>query len=113
MECYVARPDSASRRIFPGAVSDWIFMEDSSPVKGFSAMRNFFTSEEFPEAGIHEDHEGFYVVSGEGAIRIGGRESPLSPGTAMIVPAGVSHAIRKTGIQDLEIFIFHFPGTVK
>lgn len=107
---FVAHPDSSSRRNFPGAVSDWIFTEESSPVEGFTAMRNFFTGTEFPEAGVHDDHEGFYVVAGEGTIRIAGEETSLSPGMAILVPAGVPHAIRKRGSRDLEIFIFHFPA---
>lgn len=107
---YVSRADSQSRRMFPGAVSDWIFTGETSPVEGFYAMRNLFTSWQFPQPGIHQDHEGFYVVDGEGAAQIGGEEFSLVPGSAILVPAGVPHAIRKTGEKDLEVFIFHFPA---
>ena len=108
MPNYTAQADSKTRRQFPGAVSDWIFPEGASPVKGFYAMKNSFTSTEYPEPGIHEDHEGFYILRGTGMIQIGDAEYPANPGTAILVPAGMPHAIRKTSVTDLEIFIFHF-----
>jgi quercetin dioxygenase-like cupin family protein len=73
-------------------------------------MRNLFTSAEYPKPGVHDDHEGFYVVSGHGRLLVDGQEYELHPGTAMFAPAGLPHAIKTTG-GELEIFIYHFPVT--
>ena len=94
----------------PGAVSQPIFTEANTPLPGCIAMQNTFTSPDYPaEPGVHDDNEGFYVISGQGMMRVGDCEAPLSPGTAAYAPAGVPHAIRKTGDADLEVFIYHFP----
>ena len=106
---YVARPDEAKRRQYAGAHSDPIFDIPDTPVPGLTAMLNVFFSEEYPEPGLHDDNEGFFVLSGRGRMRIGGGEHDLEPGTMMVAPAGVPHAIRKVGAEDLRVFIFHFP----
>ena len=106
---YVAQPDAARRQQHPGAYSDPIFDADSAPVGAFCAMLNVFFSDEYPEPGVHEDNEGFFVVSGRGKMRIGGAEYDLVPGSAMVAPAGVRHAIKKTGSEDLRVFLYHFP----
>lgn len=73
-------------------------------------MLNIFFSEDYPaEPGVHDDHEGFFVLDGCGRMLLDGVEYELSPGTAMVAPAGVKHAIRKTGVEDMRVFIFHFP----
>jgi mannose-6-phosphate isomerase-like protein (cupin superfamily) len=73
-------------------------------------MLNLFYSAEYPAVpGVHEDNEGFYVISGRGSIKIEEREYELIPGTAILVPAGLHHALRKTGNEDLKVFIYHFP----
>ncbi len=106
---YVAQPDEAQRKFHPGAYSDPIFATGSAPVGAFCAMLNVFFSDEYPEPGVHEDNEGFFVVSGRGTMKIAGAEYELVPGTAMVAPAGVAHAIKKRGDEDLRVFLYHFP----
>lgn len=106
---YVAQADAAKRRLFPGAYSDPIFDEHNTSVAAFSAMLNVFFSEDYPEPGVHDDHEGFFVVGGRGRMMLDGVEYELAPGSAMVAPAGVRHAIRKVGDEDLRVFIYHFP----
>lgn len=106
---YVAQADEAKRKTFPGAYSDPIFEQDNAPVDAFCAMLNVFFSKEYPEPGVHDDHEGFFVVSGHGKMLVGGVEYELAPGSAMVAPAGVRHAIKKTGDEDLRVFLYHFP----
>ena len=106
---YVARPDETRRRLYAGAHSDPIFDEAEAPVPGLSTMLNVFFGEEYPEPGLHDDHEGFFVVGGRGKMMLDGVEYELAPGSAMVAPAGVRHAIRKVGEEDLRVFIYHFP----
>lgn len=95
---------------YPGSHSWDFFRENESPCNGYRAMYNLFYNEEYiVPYGIHEDHEGFYVISGTGKMIIGGEEFDLEPGVSMVAPANVPHAIRKTSQQDLEIFLYHFP----
>lgn len=43
----------------------------------------------------HEREEQFYyVLSGEGIIRLGDQEFPLRPGVAVDIPPGVLHGVR-------------------
>ena len=99
----------ASPNEYPGAHSYSIFQEETSYIKGYSACLNIFYSEEYQTMGVHEDNEGFYVVSGNGQMKVGDEEYDLSPGCSMLAPAHVPHAIRKVGTKDLEVFLFHFP----
>jgi len=95
---------------YPGSHSWDFFCEGDSPCNGYRAMYNLFYNEEYiVPYGVHEDHEGFYVISGTGKMIIGEEEFDLEPGVSMVAPANVPHAIRKTSAQDLEIFLYHFP----
>ena len=106
---YVKAVDRAAWLNFPGAVSHPIFDAQHTPIQGTSAMLNFFVSDTYPAPGVHEDNEGFYVISGEGKMMIGQEEYELSAGCAMLVPAGVPHAIKKVHAEHLQVFIYHFP----
>ena len=106
---YVARPEEDNRLSFPGAYSYPIFTEANTPVPACCAMFNIFFSEEYPQPGVHDDNEGFYVISGTGKMLLDGKEYDLVPGCAMYAPAGVPHAIKKVGSADMHVFLYHFP----
>jgi len=108
-DTYVAHPDESDRKEYPGALSYPIFNDLNTPIAACSAMFNVFFGEQYPEPGVHDDHEGFYVVSGHGKMKIDNVEYDLTPGCAMYAPAGVPHAIRKVGKDNLRVFIYHFP----
>ena len=95
---------------YPGCHSWDYFREGESPCNGYRAMFNHFYNKEYIiPYGIHDDHEGFFVVSGTGTMIIGEEEFILEPGVSMVAPANVPHAIRKTSEEDLKIFLYHFP----
>ena len=48
----------------------------------------------------------YYVVDGEGEIRVDGKPYPLTEHSAMLVPAGTRHDILNTGKDDLKLFAF-------
>lgn len=93
-----------------GALSHLMFTPENTPVDGFSACVNVVQSDQYPQPGIHDDNEGFYVVRGTGWAKVGDEEQPIAEGSCFFAPAGIPHAIRKdSGAPDLEVFLFHFP----
>ncbi|HLC04513.1 MAG TPA: dimethylsulfonioproprionate lyase family protein [Anaerolineales bacterium] len=60
---------------------------------------------------IHtHDHEDqlYYVLEGEGTIRMNDREFELGPGKAVTIPPGVAHGVRNESdkpLRYLDIFI--------
>ena len=94
----------------PGADSAPLHLLAESAVAGCYTMLNRFFESEYPETlGVHEDHEGFYVISGRGFFLLEEQEYEIAPGTAMLAPKGKRHGLKKTGNEDLVVFIFHFP----
>ena len=105
---HIKNIDHLSPQYFPGAISYPGFPEKDTPIEGCYTMLNIFTDKEYNEPGIHEDNEGFYVIGGTGKIMIAEEEFDISQGSCILVPAGVPHAIKKTGDEELTIFIYHF-----
>lgn len=54
-------------------------------------------NEPLPERLYETAESMYYVVAGEGTMRINGRETPLAPGTFALVPRGASHAVVRRG----------------
>lgn len=58
-------------------------------------------------AHTHADmHEVFFVESGDGVIKVSGREHPLAAGTCVAVEPGETHEIANTGSADLVLNYF-------
>ncbi len=75
-----------------------------------------------PEGGeiggeVHEGHDQLlYFVAGSGLAKIGETESEVADGDVSIVPSGVFHNFRNTGLGMLKLFTTysppeHEPGT--
>jgi len=47
--------------------------------------------------------EFYYVIEGEGLMRIGEEESPVRVGDAILIPPGAVHTLRNTGSTPLRI----------
>lgn len=110
---YFANIDWDSPKQFPGATGYPIFEEGTAPCKGCTAGLNHFNSEEYPEMlGVHEDNEGFYVISGSGMAKIGEEETVVKEGSFFYAPAGVPHGVKKDNTCEyMEVVLFHFPVT--
>jgi len=46
----------------------------------------------------------YYVVEGEGEIRIDGKPYPFTENSVVLVPAGLRHDVFNTGKDDLKLF---------
>ncbi|WP_101910074.1 cupin domain-containing protein [Marasmitruncus massiliensis] len=106
---YFATVDRSVERLPAGAKNYPIFLDEKAPIAGCNASMGQYYCEEYPTPGVHEDNEGFYVVSGKGMAVVGDEENKIAAGSFFYAPAGVPHAIKKdAGTPDLEIVMFHF-----
>ena len=55
----------------------------------------------------HEPEETYYVISGNGYMKIDDYEGHLVPGAAVYIPPNSKHTVRCTGTEPL-VFIFTF-----
>ena len=53
--------------------------------------------------------EVYYIVSGTGAVTLGGAAHAIRPGTVVVIPAGVSHSLQADRGEELELVIFGTP----
>jgi mannose-6-phosphate isomerase-like protein (cupin superfamily) len=87
-----------------------LFHPNSSPVAGFSV------AEALVGAGVHtEPHkhhraqEVYYILEGEGEMRLGAEAIKISPGNAILIPPGTAHMIKNTGTEGLRILCICSP----
>jgi mannose-6-phosphate isomerase-like protein (cupin superfamily) len=83
--------------------------EENGCTNGCQMGGSVYTATEYPTPAVHDYQEGFLVVEGTGRAQIGESEFALYPGVAFIVPAGVSHTMKKDAdVQDgVRLFWFH------
>ncbi|GAB4114701.1 MAG: hypothetical protein Kow00103_08810 [Candidatus Caldatribacteriota bacterium] len=73
-----------------------------------------YTQEEYKQGGIHDDQEGFFVLSGSGSAIVGSKEFSLEPGVCFIVPPGKYHSIKKNkSCSSIKLFFFHAAADFK
>ena len=51
----------------------------------------------------HAQPEVYYVLAGEGVVRVGGEDHPLRPGRTVFIPGDVPHGAIATGNETLRI----------
>lgn len=77
-------------------------------VKGCRCGISFYHGDEYGKETAHDDQEGFYVLEGRGRALIGGEEFVMEPGMAFMVPAGVTHTMkREAGSEYCKVLWFH------
>jgi mannose-6-phosphate isomerase-like protein (cupin superfamily) len=59
----------------------------------------------------HSYDEIVYVIDGEGTLHLGGRETPIGPGSAMHLPPLAEHCLENTGKGSMKVLgVFHPSG---
>ena len=58
--------------------------------------------------GPHTEEEVYYVLEGQGVIRVADEDRPLSGGSTVFVPVGVEHRFHSI-TEDLKILVFWAP----
>lgn len=92
-----------------GSINYPLFTYENAPIHGVCASDAEYLNDEYPNPGVHDDNEGFYVYEGTGFAKVGDSEFELSAGTCFFAPAGVYHQIKKSSTcSKLRIFLFHF-----
>ena len=105
---YFANFDEATPNQGAGHVGYPMLSAKNGCVKGCCTGISVYTTTEFMKPGIHDDQEGFVVLSGSGVARLGDQEFPLRPETSFIVPAGVPHSIKSDSASvPVRVFWFH------
>ncbi len=57
----------------------------------------------------HDEDEAYYVVSGQGMIRVGDEDQPVSAGSIVYVAAHVPHYFHSI-VTDLSVLVFFAPA---
>jgi len=58
----------------------------------------------------HDDQDKiYYVLEGEGAFTLGGRQERLGAGEALVAPAGVDHGLVNDGSEPLLVLVVVTP----
>lgn len=57
----------------------------------------------------HREDELYYVVGGKATLRVGDEDRPATPGTAIFVPAGVTHQFHSISAQ-LQVLVIFAPA---
>ena len=61
-------------------------------------------------AETHEDGDQFIrFESGSGEVILNGKTSKVKDGSAVVIPAGVSHSVINTGSEDLKLYAIYSP----
>jgi mannose-6-phosphate isomerase-like protein (cupin superfamily) len=59
---------------------------------------------------VHEDTDQFFrVEKGTGIVSIDGRDTPITSGVAIIVPAGARHNVKNSGGDSLKVYTLYAP----
>ena len=57
----------------------------------------------------HAEDEVYYIISGQGAIRVGDEDRAVGPGSVVFVAAGIEHRFHSI-TEDLKILVFFAPA---
>lgn len=83
----VFHPSTLALQIDPSGHAYVDFLKTNSLSVGYALWQAGVEDHQKP----HTEDEVYYVVSGKAAVRIGGEETLVGPGSVIFVPAGVVH----------------------
>ncbi|UOM37199.1 cupin domain-containing protein [Acuticoccus sp. I52.16.1] len=90
---------------YPGVTWGSVFSETAAPGIGLFEIA---PGAELPKH-HHTPDEIYFVVSGEGTVKIYNRTHRLAPGTTVHIPSNAAHVTVNTGESPLRI-LYMFPG---
>ena len=63
---------------------------------------------EYGRGGVHDDQEGFFVLSGHGKVILGEEEFSIKEGDSFLAPAGCFHSMKRDmDSEAMKVFWFH------
>ena len=83
--------------------------EDNGCINGCCSGVTICSETEFnPEPGFHDDQEGFFVLEGNGFVRLDNEEFEVKAGDSFIALPGVRHTMKTVDSEKpLKVFWFH------
>ena len=94
-----------------GRKSITLLDEKNGCVAGCKSGITVYDETVYGKGGIHEDQEGFFVLSGTGMAKIGEEEFAIHEGMSFLAPAGVHHVV-KSNSADVPVKVFWFHSAV-
>ncbi|MBV7273431.1 cupin domain-containing protein [Clostridium thailandense] len=89
-------------------ISYYLLGEKNGCVAGCRTGISIHSKTEWSTNEIHDDQEGFLVLEGTGWAKVGDSEFPIEPETAIMVPAGMVHALKRDpASKPIKVFWFH------
>jgi len=81
---------------------------DNGCVAGCCSGITVYSGTEYGFGGVHDDQEGFFVLSGEGYAKLDDEEFEVYPGTSFVALPGVKHTVKsKSPDEPVKVFWFH------
>lgn len=85
---------------------------DNGCISGCCSGISVNSSTEFStKPGAHEDQEGFFVLEGEGYVKLDDEVYPIKKGDSFIALPGVKHTI-KTNDSNVPVKVFWFHSSI-
>lgn len=86
-----------------------LLTQENGCMAGCCSGISVYSSTEFnPNAGSHEDQEGFFVLEGEGFVKLDDLVFPITKGDSFIALPDVKHTIKCNNKDNpVKVFWFH------
>lgn len=108
MRYYNTKKETMEVKVGHGHSSFSLLGEEQGCMNGCCAGISYYSETEYTPIAVHEDQEGFVVLSGTGWAKIGEEEFFLEKETAFIVPKGMTHQMKSANQKEtLVLFWFH------
>lgn len=108
MACFSRVQDAVETESGHGHSSRLLLGEAQGCKNGCCAGISYYRSVEYTPPAVHDEQEGFLVLSGSGWACVGEEEFEIGPGVAFLAPAGTVHRLKNSREGSaLEVFWFH------
>ncbi len=88
-----------------------LFHPGSSPVRGLSVAEALVEPGKETEAHVHErSQEIYYIIEGEGEMRLGEEAFAVKKYDAILIPPGTPHCVRNSGTMALRMLCVCCPA---
>ena len=113
MKRYVVNEAEGIKGELPGADKGGRFNilidRETSGAQYFSLLVNEMSPGYKGKEHSHEVEHCWYILKGNGTIRMGGKTYPIKPGDAVFAPIGMRHTVECTGDEPLRYVVVYAP----
>ena len=111
MISYVIRSKDGIKGELHGVVGTFnvLIYKEICGAKKFSLLINVTNPHIDSKAHSHDEEHGFYILEGEAKIELDEKHYQVGPGTAIFVPAGVTHKLVCSGDVPVRYIVVYAP----